>query len=261
MNNAIVLGLLGQGIKGTAINEMDLVDLTESEVVEVVEGLGAYKSHPKYKESIVRVMQATARKNKRRSVQIRQSDSKNMTGKALFEKRISQIDEVDIIKGLANGTLTIADFEAYSIRYGNLSDTIEMFQSSDDKISGVTNIDSAKLANREAMLVTSVIVLSGTGAAADQAAGKATDFTALSATERNGYYIFKNGQKMFTPEGSLHAFNKADGADYRLGESKLEVPKLIQPATEIDFELKLPVAAAINVFFKVVLKGILVVRA
>ncbi len=255
-------GLLG--LAGTQVNELDVIDLTDSQLVSVIEGLGRNSSHPNYQAALTKVTRSVVKKNGRNILQLRQPDSKNMTVKAKFEKRISQIDDEEIRKGLANGSLTIADYEAFAIKHAGGSDTIQMFKSSDDKDSGVTNLNRGMLGNQEALLVDSIILLSGVNAAPsgdEKNDGVAVDFDLIPNNFSAGYYTFKNGQKNFSEDTSLHAFRKKDGSGFQDGQFKLEVPKMIQPSKDIVFDLKLPAAAAANTYFKVILKGAIVVKA
>jgi hypothetical protein len=255
-------GLLG--LAGTQVNELDVVDLTDSQLVSVIDGLGKYRTHPKYQRALTRVASAVVKKNGRNILQLRQPDNKNMTVKAKFEKRIPQIEDEEIRKGLANGTLTIADYEAFAIKHAGGSDTIQMFKSSDDKDSGVTNLNRGMLGNQEALLVDSIILLSGVNGAPtgdEKADGKVVDYGIIPSDFSAGFYTFKNGQKTFSEDTSLHAFRKTDGSEFQVGEFKLEVPKMIQPSKDIVFDLKLPVSAAANTYFKVILKGVIVVKA
>jgi hypothetical protein len=259
----VISGLLNGTLNGSQATELDVVDLTDSQVAEVISGLGAYKSHPRYKEAVSRAVSSLARKNKRNTLQIRKSDSKNMTGKAKFEKRISQIENDDIRKGLASGQYTIADFEIYAIKKAD-SDTVDMFLSSDDRAAGVTNINKGQLNNREAMLVTHVVFQEGVAAAPTgnpDVDGATVDFKKITSNTANGDFNFKNGQKIFSERASLDIFKRGESDSLRNGEVELEVPKLVQEAKDIIFETKLPAAPAANTYFKILLKGVIVVKA
>lgn len=258
----VISGLLG-GLGEAQATELDVVDLTDSQVEEVLTGLGAYKSHPNYRPAVRRVVSTLTRRNKRNRVQIRQSDSKTMTGKAKFEKRISQIENDDIRKGLASGLYTIADFEIYAIKPAD-SDTVDMFLPSDDRKSGVTNINKGQLNNREAMLVTHVTFQEGVCAAPTgnaQVDGATVEFKKITPNTANGDYNFKNGQKIFNERSGMAVFEVAENDSMRNGEVELEVPKLIQESKDITFETKLPATPVANTYFKIMLKGVIVVKA
>lgn len=260
MVQGLINGLLGS----TQATELDVVDLTDSQVVEVLDGLlGRYKNHPNRRRAVSRFTRTLINRNKRNIVQVRKPDSKSMTGKAKFEKRISQIESDDIRKGLANGTYTIADFEVYAIKKAD-SDNVEMFKASDDRDSGVTNINKGQLNNREAMLVTHVIFQEGICASPtgnEREDGKTVDFKLITLNTANGDFNFKNGQKIFNERSSMDVFKRTASDGLRIGEVELEVPKMIQEAKDITFETKLPNTPAKDTFFKVMLKGVIVVKA
>lgn len=259
MVQGLINGLLGS----TQAIELDVVDLTDSQVTAVLEGLGRYKNHPNYQRAVSRFTRKLINRNKRNTVQIRKPDSKDMTGKAKFEKRISQIESDDIRKGLANGTYTIADFEVYAIKKAD-SDNVEMFKASDDRDAGVTNINKGQLNNREAMLVTHVIFQEGicpSPSGNEREDGKLVDFKTITSNTSNGDFNFKNGQKIFNERSSLNIFKRDSSHGLRDGEIELEVPKMIQEAKDITFDTKLPNTPAKDTYFKVMLKGVIVVKA
>ncbi len=258
----VISGLLG-GLGHAQATELDVVDLTDSQVVEVLSGLGAYKSHPRYKEAVTMAVKTLSAKNKRNNIQVRKSDTKDMTGKAKFEKRISQIENEDIRKGLASGLYTIADYEVYAIKKGD-SDTVDMFLSSDDRASGVSNINKGQLNNREAMLVTHIAFQEGVCAAPtgdEKIDGATVDFKRITSNTANGDFNFKNGQKIFNERSSMGVFKLSENTGLRDGEVELEVPKLVQEAKDVIFETKLPAAPAAETYFKIMLKGVIVVKA
>lgn len=263
MIQSVINGLLNGTLNGTNATELDVVFLDDNQVVDVINGLGAHRNHPRYKEAMSRAIKTLARRNKRNTVQIRKPDTKSMTGKAKFEKRMSQIENEDIRNGLATGKYTIADFEIYAIKKAD-SDTVDMFLSSDDRASGVTNINKGQLNNREAMLITHVAFQEGivaTPTGDEKVDGASTDFGKITKNTANGDYNFKNGQKIFNERSSMDVFKIDEGNGLRKGEVELEVPKLIQEAKDIIFETKLPGTPPANTYFKIMLKGVIVVKA
>jgi len=258
----VISGLLS-GLGEAQATELDIVDLTDSQLEEVLTGLGAYKSSPQYRPAVRRVISTLSKRNKRNQIQIRKSDTKYMTGKAKFEKRISQIENDDIRKGLASGLYTIADFEIYAIKPAD-SDTVDMFLPSDDRKSGVTNINKGQLNNREAMLVTHVTFQEGVCAAptgVPTVDGGTVDFGKVTPNTANGDYNFKNGQKIFNERSGMAVFQIAESDGLRNGEIELEVPKLIQESKDITFETKLPATPVAETYFRIMLKGVIVVKA
>lgn len=259
----VISGLLNGTLNGSQATELDIVFLDDNQVAEVFSGLGKYKSHPRYKDAVSMAVKTLERKNKSNTIQIRKSDTKDMTGKAKFEKRISQIENDDIRKGLATGQYTIADFEVYAVKQAD-SDTVDMFLSSDDRASGVTNINKGQLNNREAMLVTHIAFQEGVAAAPTgnpAVDGATVDFKKITSNTANGDFNFKNGQKIFSERASMDIFKRGESEALRNGEIELEVPKLIQEAKDIIFETKLPDAPADDTYFKIMLKGVIVVKA
>jgi len=259
----MVQGILAGIFGSTDATELDVVDLTDSELVETIEGMGAYRKHRNYRRGISNFVRNISKVNKRNIVKIRPSDSKTMTGKAMFEKRISLIESDDIRKGLASGKYSIADFEVYSIKQGN-SDTIDMFEASDDRGQGVTNINKGQLNNREAMLVTHITFQEGICASPTgdpKVDGATVDFKKITPNTANGDFNFKNGQKIFAERTSMDVFKVSESDGLRNGEVRLEVPKMIQEAKDVLFEVKMPALPVANTYFKVMLKGVIVVKA
>lgn len=258
--NGILAGIMGE----EGATELDLVDLTDDEVIEVIDGLGRYRGHRNYKRGMKRFANGIAKRNGKTSLRVRKSDSKMMTGKSLFEKRVGEIENKQIRDGLRNGNLSIADYEVYSIKHAN-SDTVDMFEPADDRAEGVTNINKGQLGNLQAMLVTGITFQEGVCAAPtgnDKVDGATVDFGKISGATANGDFNFKNGQKIFAERSSMDLFKVKENKGLRNGELVLESPKMLQETKEIVFEVKLPsVPAVANTYFKVMLKGIIVVKA
>ncbi len=256
MIDGILNGIFGS----TEATELDLVDLTDNELVEVLDGLGRYRGRRDYKKRVHSFSKALARKNGRNIVRVRKSDSKTMTGKSLFEKRISQIENANIRRDLASGKLTISDFEVYAIKKAD-GKVVEMFLSSDDRIEGQTNINNGKLGNDVVMLVTHIVFQEGQVTNPSDA-GYTSDFKVIRPSTANGEFTFKNGQKLFAERSSMDVFKNGNPAsNLRVGEIALEVPKMIQDEKEITFETKLPANPPADTYFKIMLKGVATVRA
>ena len=255
MIDGILNGIFGS----TNATELDIVDLTDNELVEVLDGLGRYRGRPNFSKRVSRFVHSLSRKNKRNIVRLRPSDSKSMTGKSLFEKRISLIESADIRRDLASGKLTIADFAVYSIKKADTR-VVEMFESSDNRAEGKTNINAAKLGNDTVMLVTKIVFQEGVVANAGDE-GYTAKFGLISPVTASGEFTFKNGQKLFAERSGMGIFTCVNDSNGIKGEFELESPKMLQDDKEIIFETKLPDTPPANTFYKITLKGVATVRA
>jgi len=213
----------------------------------------------KAKQSLNRI--ANAQQKKEGSfVNVRPQDTKDMTAKALFEKRLNQIPD-EARRALIEGSQTTGDFWIFAVALAAGKNKIELFRSAMTNSDGVANIDRSHLPNNATMLVTSIIMLSGVGAGATEADGAIVNFGKIHEIIANSTFTFRNGQKTFFENVSNTVFNHSGTAGLLPGEYKLETPKIILPSTDITFDIKAPSGIVANTFIKVVLGGVTTIKS
>jgi len=193
------------------------------------------------------------------SVKVREPETKFLTGKAKFERRLNLIPK-GIRNDLVLGSKTTSDFSVYSIKLAE-GNRVEMFESGDNKREGLTNVNRAMLPNGAVMLVESIQILSGVGAGATEEDGKIVDFDKIHEIIANGNFTFKNGQKIHFEDMSSAVFNHEGGSGVVKGIYKLNTPKMILPDTEIIFDIDMAGTLPANTFIKVIFNGIISVKA
>ena len=229
-------------------NEVDTVCIDDEEADDFLEGLGRMRRGRK------RVRLA------RKVLGNRKQDSKNMTGKALAEKYTKFVDKKAIRDALAKGHASWLPHAMYSIKFQASAET-KMFEPSDTYEAGVTNVNGGQLKTNQAMLVTHIQVLSGVHGSADtEAAGKTVDFGEITALIANGNFTMENGSKKFIDDSSLQCF-KSTNTSKDEGIYELAAPKLIQPNTDIVFNMTSGGTPVAHTFLKVVAYGLITAKA
>ncbi len=245
-------------------SDLDSVYIPEENMAEVVSGiagdLGSVdgKRRKRGKRRLKRLNQAINKKGGA-IVEVRPHETREMTGKALFERRQHKLDE-KIRLALADGDLTISDYTAFSVKLAEGGRT-EMFKSGDKEADGVGNLVLAKLPNNSTMLVTSIFLYSGVGAGATEDDGKIVDFGKLNTIIANGTFTFKNGQKTFMQKTSCKVFKHEGNAGLLPGEYKLATPILIDGSKVVGFDIDTPPGIPANTFICVELGGVMTVKA
>ena len=253
--------LLGQL---NAISELDTVHLSDEELNEHLGaiGKGIRSSDRKIRSKAYRAMNRLSKIRTQKhgaNIVIREPDTKELTGKAKFEKRM-YLMPADIKKGLIDGNQTMSSFTIYAIKYAS-GTRVEMFVSGDTKEEGITNINRAMLPNNSVMMVDKIQVLTGVGASNTEDDGKIVDFGKPHPILANGNFNFKNGQKIFVEDASNEIFNHGELKGSDVGLYELSTPKIIQPDKEIIFDIDLAGVLPANTFVKVMLHGVISVKA
>ncbi|MEO8760126.1 MAG: hypothetical protein ABI388_03370 [Bacteroidia bacterium] len=160
---------------------------------------------------------------------------------------------------LAKGDLRLADTLIYSIKPVNASKTIKMFETQDEKQTGLRNISNGRLQKNQALLVSGIVLLAGV--AADNTAdgsmgitfGKLEDYPALA----NGESDLKANKKVIFPETSNNIFKTNGFNAVPLGYYKLHNPRLIEDDVLIEFTVNLGTTTALppNTYLFVGLHG------
>ncbi len=192
-------------------------------------------------------------------VEKRPPETKNLTAKALFERRLAYVDK-DTRKAYADGDIATTGDTIYSVKLAT-GNRVEMFESGDTKKEGRTNIDRRQLPNGSTMLVTAITLLSGTGAGATPADGDIVDFSTIHPVIANGNFNFKNGQKFLMEENATHIFKHIGHGDVEKGKVILDNPKIIEPGKDIIYDIDMPNGIPANTFIRVMLHGLVTVKA
>ena len=160
---------------------------------------------------------------------------------------------------LAKGDLRLADTLIYSIKPVNASKTIKMFETQDEKQTGLRNISNGRLQKNQALLVSGIVLLAGVAADATPDAamgitfGKLEDYPALA----NGESDLKANKKVIFPESSNNMFKTNGFNAVPLGYYKLHNPRLIEDDVLIEFTVNLGTTVALpaNTYLFVGLHG------
>ncbi len=161
--------------------------------------------------------------------------------RAEFEKFFKQISK-DIKKELLRGALRLADYCIYSVK-AIKSKTVKMFETQDDKETGVRNIANAKLPKNMVFLVSGLFLLAGVSRdATDPEANKAIDFGSIKQypAVSLGEHSLKANRKQIIPEGNSNRVFITDNNHLEnLGYWKLDNPRIINDEELIEMQIEM----------------------
>lgn len=173
------------------------------------------------------------------STAIKTGLTKQLSSRGQFELRKGALPK-DIQASLAKGTVQPVDAAIYAIKDITNKSTIELFEASDDKKAGKTNLNRSQLDNGKYFLATELVLEYAKGASADDADPALFGFgqSALPPEILNGTFEMKQGSRVICPEVSCGVFDDTDTTQ-RAYSYKLANPKFLVPAVDITPELKM----------------------
>lgn len=160
--------------------------------------------------------------------------------RAEMEKHFGELPK-HIQEGLRKGELRLADTLIYSIKPVT-SKTIKMFETQDDKQTGLRNISNAKLPKNQALLVSGIILLAGVSADATPDKVMSTKFDLLEdfPALANGEFNLKANKKQLVPDStSNNVFKTKNFNGVTAGYYKLANPRLIHDDILVELTLEL----------------------
>jgi len=160
--------------------------------------------------------------------------------RAEMEKHFSELP-AHIQEGLKKGELRLADTVIYSIKPVT-SKTIKVFETQDDKQTGLRNISNAKLPKNQAMLVSGIILLAGVSADLTPDKVMATKYDLIEdfAAIANGEFGLKANKKQLVPDGtSNEVFKTKNFQSVPSGYYKLSNPRLIHDDILVELSIEL----------------------
>jgi hypothetical protein len=187
--------------------------------------------------------------------------TRNLSGRALMELFLDQIQDEEVKALLKAGKLTVSDFEIYSVRKADGSRT-EMFKPSDAENENFTNINNAKLRDGGYFVAQSIQLLGGVNAdTLNDPEGKLIDFGKVASSVANGNISFYNGSQEIFSNSSVTAYRHDGTAELLPGEKRLESPKLLHPKKEIRLDLDNQAGHAADYFVRAVIRGVILTKA
>jgi hypothetical protein len=232
-------------------NDLDVIISPDEVINGAIDELGALsKSDPRRKQFVDKTKKAFKRHAKHEPA------TYDLTAKAEFEKRIAQMPK-DIQRALAKGSLQIVDGDIYSIKSISNRQTVTLLESSDDKVVGICNLNSAKLDSNKWFLITAIELMycadaSGTDDDHLKIANYSDDLPPQIA---NGEFQLDQDSDVLIPEVSCEVFENRGRTNIKKGYYKLENPKFLKPLKEISPELRLAGIGATNAAVKFRLIG------
>jgi hypothetical protein len=160
--------------------------------------------------------------------------------RAEMEKNFAELPP-HIKQGLKKGELRLADTIVYSIK-PITSKTVKIFETQDDKETGLRSISNAKLPRNQALLVSGIVMLvaNPVDATKDKVLGANFDRIENMPAIANGEWSLKANKKVIVPEGtSTNVFKTLGMTNVPVGYYKLANPRLIPDDLLIEFTVEL----------------------
>lgn len=177
--------------------------------------------------------------------------SKLASAKAIFVSLLAQV-EATVVDAIKSGAIQVVDYALYCVRALAADTSVELYQASDSKEVGITNINDRKLDVNNYLLITGIQLLeavkSATGTTKQVFSKddlKSADYGQISAVVANGELEIKMNDKVILPRISCEVFrrgSKTYGDSALVGFMPWECPKMVQPLTEIVPTLWLPMS-------------------
>jgi len=159
--------------------------------------------------------------------------------RAEMEKHFNELPP-HIKEALAKGELRLADFTLYSFKPVT-SKTIKMFETQDDKQTGISNISNAKLPKNQCLLVSGIQVLAGQAGSQSKEDMMISNLNLISQYNaiQSGEFSLKANKKQIVPETSNIVFSTGGYSLVPQGYYKLSNPRLIVDDVLIEFTFEL----------------------
>lgn len=193
----------------------------------------------------------------------------NMTSRGEMMMRFSELPK-EVLAKLKSKDLQLVDQALFAIKDVDNISQIDMFQPSDDKKQGVTNLNRAMLPNGEYFLLSAIVLEYAHGTVAQGGDPAVEDPTlynfgqnALPAEVINGTIEMQQGSTTILPEISCGMFDDNDSTK-RAYLYRLSNPKLLKPNQEITPTVNLVKAVADDIHapaLKITLIGTSIVKA
>lgn len=160
--------------------------------------------------------------------------------RAEFEKFFRELPD-DIREKLIKGDLRLADYSIRAIKQIT-SKTVKLFETQDQKETGILSIAQAKLPKGSVLVVSAISMLAGVPTALEADKIKATDFKTIKdfPAIANAEFSLKANKKQIVPEGRpTRCFVTDNNHQIGLGITKLHNPRLIRDEEQIEFVIEL----------------------
>lgn len=174
---------------------------------------------------------------------------KQATARDEAMRRISQIDDKLIVKGLAEGRLALVDSRYYFVQDIAGATQVKMIKNDDKKSTGLTNVAQARLDTGTWFMLTGMSLRTGlyptdvTHIKESVFDLKALTTLACEASVANGDFEFRiNGGKHVLPKDTSNSIFCHGRTDVPLGYYHLDSPKWIKPDAEMFFDINLAYA-------------------
>jgi hypothetical protein len=155
----------------------------------------------------------------------------------------------EILDGLLNKRLQLADTRFYVIKEISGKSNIDIFQGTDQKNVGIGNLANQKLEKDSWLLVYAIMVryaaLTGT------LSQLTADYGEIPALIRNGEWELEAGNKKLVAPMECSAFDTRGRTNIPTGFYKLDSTKIIEPQTEIKMPIKFTASADANTWLRV----------
>ncbi len=173
----------------------------------------------------------------------------------VMESKFAQLPK-DIQEGLNNKRLQMVDTRFYTVKEISGKNSIDVFQGTDNKSVGLSNLANQKLDKDKWFLLYAIQVRYGQLIETKDISR--IEFALLPPYIRNGEFEFEVGGKKVIELMDTQAFDTRGLNNVAIGHYTLESPKLIEPQVEIKMPMKWISAADAASYIRVTLIGTMI---
>lgn len=251
-NPASIVNALAEGHEVAGLNNWS--DDQIAGLLGYVEGLGATGSKQRARKKI---LQAASAKNNNIA-----RETTDLTPKALFEQRLSQLP-AEAQEKLRSGQWQLVPYTYYSAKFIGGVNHVDMFESGDMTIKGITNVVQGRMPAEDYFLCTAIRLRCGQASAATNEGIQNAELKAPIANVVNGEWMLAQESTTYIDKSAASVFDHSNQTNIALGIYELPTPKMFYPQRTIkaEFDMVGTIATENNPFMRLELIGVKTTKA
>ena len=251
-----IQGVVGALLRGDDVEMGTFSDETLEGLFGVIEGLGAA---PEAKQR-ARKKVAGAIRNKAAKGNNINRETNNLTDKALFEQRLSQLP-ADAQQKLRTGQWQLVPFIYYSTKLIAGQNHADLFKSGDQTVIGITNVVQGRMPAEDYFLATKARCLTATLTEDTEAAMQSATWQTPAPAVVNGEWFMGQESTTYIDKSAASVFSHANNHNLADGEFVLPTPKMFYPQRSIKVEFDFAAAPAAHTAMRFEIWGVKTTKA
>jgi len=249
-------GVVGALLRGDDVEMGNFSDETLEGLFGVIEGLGAAPEAKKKARNKV----ASAIRNKAAKGSNIPRETTDLTEKALFEQRLSQLP-ADAQQKLRSGQWQLVPYCYYGVKLIASQNHADLFKSGDSTVIGITNVVQGRMPAEDYFLATRVRCLTATLTADTEADMQGAAWTKPVAAVVNGEWFMGQESTTYIDKSAASVFSHDNNTNLCDGEYILPTPKMFYPQRSIKVEFDFATSPAAHTAMRFEIWGVKTTKA